>query len=360
MLRTVKNIAVFLLVIVLCLSFAGCHKAGEIAVKINGTEFTSAFYAAALVSADMEAQEIVKAERDDTTSDLGNENFLDETVEGVAYKEWVKARAIEICKELYAAKLLCEENNVSTATAIELAKSDAVTTWNSGYSDFYTQNGIGLETFKNFCVYEQYTSSYFTSLYDEGGKQEVAAADIEKHLNENYLYFNMLTVNITDMTEDEQAEVKSEFDGYAERIKNGEAFAKIYAEYYDSTYTADETDDGVFSNTMAYLWSKEGTAYENEHYEQLSGIKQGEIAVTVFTDGTTGDSIAALVVMGEMQSEGNTNADLLKSAALQDLKGEEFEKLIADKAATLTAEEVTYATKQFKVENIYYPETTTY
>ena len=360
MLRTVKNIAVFLLVAVMFLSFAGCHKAGEIAVKIGEIKFTSAFYAAALVSADMEAQEKVKAESDDTTSELGNEKFLKKTIDGVAYKEWVKTRAIEICKELYAAKLLCDENNVSTATAIELAKSEAVTTWNSGYSDFYTQNGIGLETFKNFCVYEQYTSSFFTSLYGEGGKQEVPTADIQKHLNDNYLYFNMITVNITDMSDDEQAKTKNELDGYADRIKKGEAFAKIYAECYDSTYSADKTDDGVFSNSMAYIWSSEGTSYANEHYKQLSSIKKGEITVTVITDETTGDSIAALIVMGDMHSEGNTNADLLKSAALQDLKGEEFEKLIDEKAATLTVEEVTYATKQFKVENIYYPETTTY
>ena len=360
MLRTVKNIVVLLLAAVLCLSFAGCHKAGEVALTINGTEFSSAFYSAALITADMEAQEIIKAELNDTTSGLGNENFLNKTIEGVAYKEWVKTRAIEICKEMYAAKLLCEEDNVSTASAVELAKSSAVSSWNSGYSDFYTQNGIGLETFKNFCIYEQYSSSYFTFLYDEGGKNEVSATDIANHLNENYLYFNMITVNITDMTEDEIAEQKEVLDGYAERIKNGEAFAKIYAEYYGTTYTADSTDDGVFSNTLSYIWSSEGTYYESEYYEQFSNINPGDITVTIFTDSTTGDSIAALVVMGDIQSEGNTNADTFKSAALQDLKGEEFTKILEEKAATLDVEETTYATKQFKVDKIYYPETTTY
>ena len=49
----------FALVLTLALiitCFTGCHKKGEIAVKIGDIEFTSGYYACALVFADTEAR----------------------------------------------------------------------------------------------------------------------------------------------------------------------------------------------------------------------------------------------------------------------------------------------------------------
>ena len=55
--KLVKKIIALVLGVLMAFSFTGCiHKKGEIAVKINGVEFTSAYYACALINAKTEAQ----------------------------------------------------------------------------------------------------------------------------------------------------------------------------------------------------------------------------------------------------------------------------------------------------------------
>ena len=53
--KSVKRIIALVLGVLMAFSFTGCiHKKGEIAVKINGVEFTSAYYACALINAKTE------------------------------------------------------------------------------------------------------------------------------------------------------------------------------------------------------------------------------------------------------------------------------------------------------------------
>jgi len=51
-----KFFALMLCLALMITCFAGCHKKGEIAVKIGDIEFTSGYYACALVNADTEAR----------------------------------------------------------------------------------------------------------------------------------------------------------------------------------------------------------------------------------------------------------------------------------------------------------------
>ena len=52
--KTIRKIAALLLIAVMCLTVTGClHKKDEIAVTIDGIEFTSAYYMCALINANM-------------------------------------------------------------------------------------------------------------------------------------------------------------------------------------------------------------------------------------------------------------------------------------------------------------------
>ena len=54
--KMIKNLIAILLVAMMALSASACHGKDEIAVTIDGIEFTSAYYMCALVNADSEAQ----------------------------------------------------------------------------------------------------------------------------------------------------------------------------------------------------------------------------------------------------------------------------------------------------------------
>ena len=63
--KNFKRIIAMALVLLMVLSFAGCHKKGEIAVTVGEVEFTSAYYMCALVNADSEAKSKVYEELDE-------------------------------------------------------------------------------------------------------------------------------------------------------------------------------------------------------------------------------------------------------------------------------------------------------
>ena len=54
--KTLKKVLAMCLVVILVLSFAGCHQKNEVAVKAGDDTFTSAFYMCALINADMAAR----------------------------------------------------------------------------------------------------------------------------------------------------------------------------------------------------------------------------------------------------------------------------------------------------------------
>ncbi len=350
--KTFKNLVAIMLVAVICFSFAGCHEKGAVAVTVDGENFTAGFYSCALVTADSEALSMIAATKDYEVTD--NSSFLKDKIGDTIYTDWVKNRTLEMLKEFVAAKRLCEENAVNTAESLEKIKENAAVLWSQGYSLYYENNGVSLDTFKNFNAYNSYESIYFNALYGEGGKEAIPDADIEKHLNEKYAYVNSLALSLSGLSEEEITEVKTELNGYADRLKNGESFEKIYLEANGSTTTTDDENTSAFSHSYAEIWSAEGTEYENTYYILSKDMKEGEIKVLEHTSESNAKSLV-LVFKGKIFEDENTNLETFKSAARHDMKDADFEKIIAEKAASLSAEEVKNITKQFKVEKIYYP-----
>ncbi len=354
--KTLKAILAVILVAVTGFCFAGCHRKNEIALKIGDTEFTSAFYSCALISADGEAREIVSKQMEQISVDATNKYYIDKAINGVAYSDWVKNRAIEFCKEIIAAKNLCEQNGVATADYLEEAKNSAEYYWSAGVSQYYEENGVALDTYKQFAAYSAYKTAYFDYLYGEKGTNAISKEDLEKYISDNYIYIDYYTEDVSEMTSEKYNEKKAELQKYADRIKGGEAFGKILSEIQGQSYTADSTDTNSFSHTYATVIGAEGSAYENELFETLKPIPTGEIALADYTQSRTGGRYIILTYKFDILNEKNPNLDVIKDNARWDLKGDELDAAVKELANSITIQEITYATKQFKVEKIYYPE----
>lgn len=356
MLKIMKKTFAVLIVSALFLGLTACHRAGEVALTVDGEKFTSGFYACALLTADNQAMQKASEAMDQTSVDSTNKNYLSQQIDGVDYSQWVKNRAVEICKEFVAAKRLCEKNNVTTADYIEDAKTMAEYYWNNGMEQFYTANGVGLETFKNFSAYDSYKNAYFDYLYGENGTQAVSNEEIENHLTQKYAYVNALTSNITDLSDEEVEEARTKMNSYADRIYAGESFAKIYSEVNGTEYSEDSTDMGTFSNTLASVWGDEDTQYENELFEYTKELKNNEVMVVTHTTQPESEKYLVLIFKGDILSDKNTNLTSLKNAARTDLKGGDLEKAVQEAAKDLSVKESKYATNRFKVKKIDYLE----
>lgn len=358
--KALLRVSAFLLVAVLCLGVVGCHKPGEIAMKAGDEEFSSGFYACVFLAADNEAQQLVYEQASEQNITVTAKNLYTQKIDGVVYADWVKARVQEIFKEMIAAKQLCEKNVVNTASDLDNAKTIAKQEWQSN-KEYFEKNGIGLESYQKFCAYQEYANAYFKYLYGEGGPEEVKEDVLNKFVTDNYVYVNAMSLDITGMTEQQQQDQEKEYLAFADRIKKGEKFGKIYADINNIEYKEDKTDEGAFSNAYAMLWGTDKTgSYESPFFNDVKDMKKGETKVFVNDTAAKGYKYMFMVYMGDILSEKNTNLEQIKAAALDSMKGKEFSEKIDAAAKDIKVEENTKSTKQFKVEKVYYPDSTGY
>lgn len=355
--KALMRLIAIMLIAVLSFSLAACHKPGELAVTVGGEEFSSGFYACAFLAADNEAQSRVyeEAEKNGETVNVGN--YLNKTIDGVLYPQWVKKRAIEICQQIVAAKKLCEQNNVSTADYLESAKNNAKTDWQTN-REYFEKNGIGVESYQKFCAYEQYATAYFDYLYGKDGPSEVTDDVRNKFIKENYCVINAIDVDVTKMTEKQLEDQEKEFNGFIDRVKKGESFGKIYAEATGATYTEkdDVTDGKGFSFTSGMIWGAKGTSYESLLFDDVKDMEAGTFKIIKNNTAVEGYTYMILAYKGDIFDKKNPNIETIKTVALDDMKGDEFDKLLVEESKKITATENTKSTKQFKAEKIYYPE----
>ena len=356
MLKNIKTVLALALAVVLCLSFAGCHKANEIAVTAGNEQYTSGFYACALVNADLDARQKVE---DALGSTDANTDYYSQKVEGKDYITYVKETAINTLKEMSFYKAKCEEEKINMDSAIQNAESSADFYWNSyGFSQLFEPNGVSAATFKKYSVAQCYKQAYFEHLYGEKGTKAVSSDTINKFIEENNVYANFLSADITDKKEDEIKKIKDKFEAYKKRINKGENFGKIYDEYNNSDYYDDKADTSKtgFNSDFASILGTDKSNYQSDYYEYAKSAKIGVAEVVTTKKFEDGKSAILLILKGDIFEKNNTYLDALKTDALQEMKGDEFAKDMAKGIDGIAVKENTYATGQFKVKKIVYPE----
>ncbi|MBR4973441.1 MAG: hypothetical protein IKY45_03140 [Clostridia bacterium] len=355
--KNLKRILSVLLILVIACSFAGCHKKGEIAVKIGDIEFTSAYYMCALVNADNEARNMVYEEL--TDEELNGEvevNIYSKKVEDKKFVDWVEDTAMDYLKGIAAYKSLCAENKLEIDEETQNNNKLYIEYYWQSYASYYEANGVGKETYVQYMNDSYYSEMYFEHLYAKDGEKEINAEDVKNKIYDNFVIANILNATITsDMEESDIAIVKSQFDGYAEKLKTGKATCEeIYNEYNgvkeeDHNHEEDETEESKPKDEYATVIGAEGTTYESSDYETIKAMATGEVKVIETEDGGY-----TLVVKQDIKAD-EYYLENLDMSARHLIADEEYEKLIEDYAKKLEPEINNYAVKQFKVKKIVQP-----
>ena len=353
--KFLKRFLALSLVLLLVFSLAACHRANERALKVNGSEYPAGFYSCALVFADIEGQQKVY----DTLGESAAADYLNQSIDGVDYKTWVKNRAIEKCQENEFYKAKCEDLMLETSEYTNKYVEMADMYWEYyGYKAIFEQNGVGRGTFRSYMGIDGYKDAYFEHIYGEKGSKAVPKDDIKTALNDNFAVADVLSVSLTGKTDVEAAELETKFSGYAKRLIDNERFDKIYAEENGVTYAEDEKNKETFSYDYATILGSEKTDYQSEIYEDAKAMKIGEVKLVtkVQDEGKeTETKTLYLIFKGDILKEGNSQAQALNNIALRFLKLEEFNTENAPLIKALTVEENEKVTKQFKVDKIKYP-----
>lgn len=353
--KIIKKLSALLLVCILAFGAVGCHKKNEVAVTIDGLEFTSAYYMNALMLADSEAKKLVDESLDSEETDV---DYLSQKVEDKKFEVWVKDRAIEYLKEIAAYKFLCEKADLKvddeTVTSI---KSSADEYWDYEYNNvklyknFYESNGIGKETYIDFMIDGHYADIYFEHLYGEDGEKAVSQDEITTKLSENYIAANILDVTFSEETDDEKAAIKSKLDTYLTNLKSGKTtFESVYKEYYEITdeeTEETESDEPAPQDKYATVIGSEDTENASEYFEDVKEMALGEIKL-IEKEESAG---YVLVIKKDILAD-SYYADNLDMTVRHLIKDEEFEKDITEYTKKLDTKISKYAINQFKVKNI--------
>lgn len=372
--KMMKKMIAIVLVSLMALSFCACHKKDEIAVTVGDVEFTSAYYMCALINADMEAQSLVYEglSEEEQAAEI---DYYSHKVEDTDYVEWVENRALENLKEIAAYKILCKENELTideeTQSYVEQYTEYYWTSY--GYSTLFEPNGVSKTTYTNYSLDATYSSLYFDHLYAEGGEKEITADEMSKAIAESFVLADTISTTFTtddgtEMTEDEIAALKEQFNGYVTAIQNG---TKTYEQVYHEFNGTDEADDTATDTTTeetteeteeeeetvdpinrhASVLGAEETDYASDDFETVKAMAVGEVKLIEVEDN------GGLKIYVKRDLAADTYyVDQIDSSVRHLLKDEEYENTIAEYVKGLEFKVIKYAVNQFKVKKIVYPE----
>lgn len=347
-----------LALIVTC--FTGCHKKGELAVKIGDIEFSSGYYACALVFADTEARSIVEEDLSSGGEDLPSEiKYWNYKVEETDYTKWVQDKALANLKELAAIKTLCAKAEIELdEETAATAESNADYMWDSyGYSALMEANGVAKDTFEKYMHDSYLADEYFEYLYGKGGEKEIPADDISKQLTDNYVLANIIEVSFSELSDEEKDETKNQFASYEASLKDGsKTFESVYLEYNeiseeDHQHEEPAEDESAPQDLHASVLGAEGTSYESEYFASAKDMAAGEVKLITLED----DAGLVLVVKKDIAAD-PYYIEEFDVMLRQDIVGDDFTDDLAKQGEKLECTVNEKSTKQFKVKNITYPQ----
>ena len=357
-LKRIFAIALCLLLTLTCL--VGCHQKGEIAVKIDDIEFTSGYYACALVFSNSEARTKVEEELS-KEGDLPDKiKYWDHKVEDTDYIKWVEKTTLETLKDIAAVKSLCKEAEVTLDAETEsLSDANADYLWDYGYSELMENNGVSKETFKQYMRDSYLMDTYFEHIYGKGGEKEIAADQLNKQLADNYVLVNMLEVSFANLGEEEKTDKQNQFIAYENALKDGtKTFEEIYIEYNKISaeeHTHEEAEEGkmVPIDQHATVFGNADTNYASDHFETAKEMTVGDVKIITL------EKEAGLVLLVKQDIAADPYyINEFDSTLRKEVVGEEHSNDIAEYGEKLDCVVNESSIKQFKVKKIEYPEAT--
>jgi hypothetical protein len=359
--KLLKKLTALFLVCLMALSLTACHKKDEIAVTINGYEFTSAYYMCAFVNAYLQGQQEVMIE----LSEEEAQEEIDYTKHKIGdkkFEDWVKDTAIDTLKKNAYYMGLCDEKNIKMTDDYKGTNEYyAELYWSSyGYAEIFEPNGVSLNTFKKYMVDEYYAELYFEKTYGAKGENEVPAKDVESKLYKDFMIANVLDYShASDATDAELAKNIKKFKEYAADIEAGKVtFEEVYNEFNDIKETEKEEaeedheghDHAEPKDALATVIGADGTGYDKDYYNDVKKMKTGEIKV-IEKDDKAG---CLLVIKQDIKADDFYLEDLdMQIRHL--LKDDEFNKKGEEESKKLTPEINKFAVNQFKVKKIVEP-----
>ena len=316
-------------------------------------------------------------------------NVLDGEIDGRSADQWIRDTALNLTKQYLAVNLKFDEEGLTLTEAENTNIQTLVdTVWNL-YGESYTLLGINRDSYQKMQEYSAKASDLFQHYYGEGGELAPTDEEYSTYFTENYdrtraVYYAKNDVD--SMTDEERAEAEAalaegetlpesgreQADAALSRIQNGEDIVtilqEIEAEQAAESGSTDETADNSSSSATDDAADDTGsdsaadTETDPSQYDNLVNVNNTSVPEAYRTAShemavgesriVETDSGYYVVYKLELDPDGS-ELESRKASLLQEMKGDEYNDMIAQWVEELPEVTVNEATvEEFSPELI--------
>ena len=292
-------------------------------------------------------------------------NVLGGEIDGRSADQWIRDTALNLTKQYLAVNLKFDEEGLTLTEAENTNIQTLVdTVWNL-YGESYTLLGINRDSYQKMQEYSAKASDLFQHYYGEGGELAPTDEEYSTYFTENYdrtraVYYAKNDVD--SMTDEERAEAEAalaegetlpesgreQADAALSRIQNGEDIVtilqEIEAEQAAESGSTDETADNSSSSATDDAADETGrypaadTETDPSQYDNLVNVNDTSVPETYRTAShemavgesriVETDSGYYVVYKLELDPDGS-ELKSRKASLLQEMKGDEYNDMIA-------------------------------
>lgn len=268
MMKFLKKAAVAvvaLAVLATALLSAGCSTP-KVAMTVDGTDYTTGEYLAYLYNSFYQIYVNQSLYYYDLygggSYDVWNETYTYDDEDKTEYDlvGYIKRSAQDSIIRQVAIMRLMDENGITLSDEDQKTIADELAAMKK---DAYLEYGFNNDSYaRMFREYNFNERTLFYALYGEGGKKAVAADEIRKYFDDNYLSYKIISFPLKnaegkDLSEAEIKKIGEDLNGYLKKFTDGATFDEVIAQYKkdteaaSSTATTTTTGNGTTTTTAA-------------------------------------------------------------------------------------------------------------
>lgn len=381
--RTVKTATAALLCAALAAGAASCAASQTYPLTIDGEQIRAGIYIFEQQSAINSAKDKITEEQPDLDTSADGFSYLNQTVEGKSFTDWVNEKTVEYCRDYIAEKRLFASNGLSlTAEQNKSVKDNVNALWDeSNYyaqilygtntvGEYFEKLGIGKQSFKELQEASEMRELLFEHFYGEGGSLAATADEINAVLESDYAAMSYFDYNLTNGDSPEDFIKKLDQGASFQEVYAAHANAYLYEAYQKQLEEAaqaaadgveEETEAGVSTtptepatvevpeeNSIIKIINKDSTDPSEEFVKQIFEMKPGEYKIITVGEGDEAKTyIAKRYAILEHPDLTTSEVNAIRS----DLKDDEFNDMLNSTGAAYTVTED--ASKNlYKIETI--------
>lgn len=312
-----KKWIALVLAFALALGLTGCvGHFYDNALTIDGTEISSGLYLMAQLTAYDEASRKVE----DT-----EKSPLKQKIDGKSGTDWVRERALELCKRYVAVHRLSRDLEVSLSSERQQIVEQNMQYW-PYLVDIYEENGISEATYRRFYSNQELANQLFETLYADGGELAVPDDELKALYEEQFGHIRYISVPITTGVEtgtDLSGDVYTLLDAIVERLEGGATLEEVakndLAEVYALLEREFVADTVVNSITTSYI------PYNDEESSYSEAFRSILKTQTIGDYGYAEMSTSALLYEVIPMFDEDTEFEDMRATVLSSVKADEFE-----------------------------------